>query len=198
MPRPQNLEARAKILDAAYRLFHEHGYRGVSMDDVADKSGYKKANLFHYYPTKDALGLAVLERACAGGREGIKKQFANGADPIKTVAAMYSKFARGMEEGGCYKGCFIGNIAQELSDENEKMRLKVSEHLLFWTAELAGFLERHKEKGYFRKQLDARQSAKALVSLLEGATLMCKAEKKAEALKHAGAMAQTYLKALKA
>ena len=192
MARPQNLEAREHILNAAYALFHEHGFKGVSMDDVARRARLKKANLFHYYPTKDELGLAVLERAAACAREGIKRQFAGGGDPIKTVAGMYAGLAKGMEAGGCYKGCFIGNVAQELSDENERMRRRIADHLEFWTAELRAYLERRQEAGYFGKELDAGQAAQALISLVEGATLICKAEKKAQALKAAGAMSEAY------
>ncbi|MBI3550994.1 MAG: TetR/AcrR family transcriptional regulator [Elusimicrobia bacterium] len=198
MPRPQNLEARERILEAAQCLFHEHGFKGVSMDDVASRARLKKANLFHYYPSKNELGLAVLERASVCQREGVAKRFSNGHDPIKTVQGMFADSAERMEKGGCFKGCFMGNVAQELSDENEKMRRKISDYLDFWTGELRLFLERHKAAGYFKKSMNSAQTARALVSLLEGATLMCKAAKSPEALKNAGAMAGTCLKALKA
>src|SRR5579863_9257299 len=107
MPRPQNLKARETILETALCLFHQHGFRGVSMDDVAAGARMKKANLFHYYPTKDALGLAVLERASSCLRETISRRFANGGDPIKTVRGMFEDSAKEMREEGCYKGCFI-------------------------------------------------------------------------------------------
>ena len=198
MARPQNLEARERILGAALELFHEHGYKGVSMDEVAAKVGIKKPNLFHYYPTKDQLGLAVLERAVRCSREGIVRQFDENGDPIKKIEAMFSDSLDRMEKSCCAKGCFIGNLAQEVSDHNEKLREKVSEHLLFWADRLAAYLDRHRAAGYFRKDLDAKQSAEALISLLEGATLFAKANKRVDALKNARKMAVAYLRTYKA
>ena len=63
MPGKVNVGARQRILEAARKLFHERGLRGVSMEDVAGAAGIKKANLFHYYPTKESLELAVLDQA---------------------------------------------------------------------------------------------------------------------------------------
>jgi TetR/AcrR family transcriptional repressor of mexJK operon len=40
--RPKDLEKRAAILDAAKRLFPEHGYDGVSMDAIAAEAGVSK------------------------------------------------------------------------------------------------------------------------------------------------------------
>jgi TetR/AcrR family transcriptional regulator len=63
MARKPNTEARRRILEAARELFLERGLRGVSMEEVAGAAGIKKANLFHYYPRKESLELAVLEQA---------------------------------------------------------------------------------------------------------------------------------------
>ncbi|MDE2291097.1 MAG: TetR/AcrR family transcriptional regulator, partial [Elusimicrobia bacterium] len=175
MARPPNLEAREHILDAALGLFHARGYRGVSMDDVAAEAKLGKSNLFHYYPSKDELGVAVLERACRSAKADVTASLAGDGDPVETVKGIFDSYAAGMEKSGCYKGCFIGNMAQEMSDENEDLRLRVAEHLRFWTAELAGFLRRRKEAGALRRDLDCEAAAAALVSLLEGGTLMAKA-----------------------
>ena len=198
MPRPPNLEARARILEAACRLFHARGYRGVSMDDVAGAAGLKKANLFHYYPTKDALGLAVLDKMTACYKEDVDRRLSGDGDPIKAVEAMFAESARSMEESRCCRGCFIGNLAQELSDQNERLRLKISAFFGYWSGRLSELLERGRARGYFRQDLDCAQSAEAILSLFEGATLLAKANKKVASLKNAGRMASSYLKGLKA
>ena len=50
------------ILDAAEHEFSVHGYRGTSVQMIADRSGLPKANLHYYYKNKSALYGAVLER----------------------------------------------------------------------------------------------------------------------------------------
>jgi TetR/AcrR family transcriptional regulator, transcriptional repressor for nem operon len=197
MSRTPNLEAREKILKAAFGLMYERGFADVSMDDVASAAGLKKANLFHYYPTKEALGLAVFDYASSTMRAQVERQFAKGGDPIKLVEGMFTDVAKGMEERCCRSGCFIGNLAQELSDHYEKMRVKVSAYLKDWTATVAKSLECGKESGYFRKDIKPKESAEAIVSLFEGATLVSKANKETRPLENAKAMAVGYLKGFK-
>ena len=66
MKKPHKSEIREKnsqiILDAAEHEFSVHGYRGTSVQMIADRSGLPKANLHYYYKNKSALYGAVLER----------------------------------------------------------------------------------------------------------------------------------------
>lgn len=52
---------RAEILDQAISLFGEAGYRGASLRELAGRCGLSHTGLLHYFPTKEALLLAVLE-----------------------------------------------------------------------------------------------------------------------------------------
>jgi AcrR family transcriptional regulator len=55
--------ARAeKILDAAAELLRAHGYRRVSVDDVATHAGVGKGTIYLHWRTREALFWAVLQR----------------------------------------------------------------------------------------------------------------------------------------
>ncbi len=54
-------ERRADILRAALEVIAERGYRGSSLGAVAERVGLTQQGLLHYFPTKEALLLAVLE-----------------------------------------------------------------------------------------------------------------------------------------
>jgi AcrR family transcriptional regulator len=59
MPAP---ERRALIVEAAGRLFGQHGYDGTRLDDVAAAAGVTKPILYRHFNSKKALYLALLER----------------------------------------------------------------------------------------------------------------------------------------
>jgi AcrR family transcriptional regulator len=50
------------LLDVALTLFVRHGYRGTSMDQIADAAGVTKPVVYDCFPNKEALFDAVLER----------------------------------------------------------------------------------------------------------------------------------------
>jgi AcrR family transcriptional regulator len=53
--------AQSRIVDAALELFGEHGISGTSLQMIADAIGVTKAAVYHQYPTKDEIVLAVAE-----------------------------------------------------------------------------------------------------------------------------------------
>ena len=50
------------VLDAALHLFVEHGYRGTSMEGIADAAGVTKPVVYKCFPSKEELFRALLER----------------------------------------------------------------------------------------------------------------------------------------
>jgi TetR/AcrR family transcriptional repressor of nem operon len=195
MSRRQNTEARERILESAQDLIYRYGFKGVSMEDIAEAAQIKKPNLFHYYPTKERLGLAVFDYATRGFHERWAARLDRAADPMKTIGDLFDRTMEGMEECGCCGGCFIGNLAQELSDHSEALRERLSNHFESWHKQLANFLEEHKASGYFQSTFDPDAAAQAVLASFEGALLIAKATRRAAALANARVMAVGFLDA---
>jgi AcrR family transcriptional regulator len=61
-PRPvDRSEKRARILDAASRVFVERGYRSANVDEIAERAGIGKGTVYLYFRSKDEILLAVFE-----------------------------------------------------------------------------------------------------------------------------------------
>jgi len=58
---PRNRSARQRILAAAREHFFAHGFRGVSMDDLAAELGMSKKTLYSRFETKQRLLEAVID-----------------------------------------------------------------------------------------------------------------------------------------
>jgi TetR/AcrR family transcriptional regulator len=55
------LEKRRVILDAALDVFSAHGFRGATVDRIAERAGMSKPNLLYYFASKQAIYVAALE-----------------------------------------------------------------------------------------------------------------------------------------
>ncbi|WP_334666572.1 helix-turn-helix domain-containing protein, partial [Streptomyces cyaneofuscatus] len=61
MARARSEERRAEIMRATLEVIAERGYRGATLGAVAERVGLTQQGLLHYFPTKEALLVAVLE-----------------------------------------------------------------------------------------------------------------------------------------
>jgi AcrR family transcriptional regulator len=57
----ENENKSSHIIHAAQSIFAEHGYKKVTMDDVARKLDIARSGLYHYFKNKEELFAAVLE-----------------------------------------------------------------------------------------------------------------------------------------
>jgi len=62
--RPKDMGKRAAILEAAKRMFTQHGFDGASMDQIAAEAGVSKLTVYSHFGDKDALFLAAVESHC--------------------------------------------------------------------------------------------------------------------------------------
>lgn len=57
----QAADVRARLVAEASRLYAAGGYAGLSFGTLAARVGITKPTVFHYFPTKDALAVAVFD-----------------------------------------------------------------------------------------------------------------------------------------
>ena len=61
MSRPPRGEARARLLEAARTLVRHRGFAATSVDDLCAAAGVTKGAFFHHFPSKEALGVALID-----------------------------------------------------------------------------------------------------------------------------------------
>jgi TetR/AcrR family transcriptional regulator len=77
---------REMILDAALEVFSVHGFRGATLDQIADGSGLSKPNLLYYFPSKEAVHQALLTGLLDTWLDPLKAMNPTG-DPVAEVLA---------------------------------------------------------------------------------------------------------------
>ncbi len=75
------------ILESAERQFARFGYSRVTMEDIAAEAGFRKASLYYYFPTKEELFQAVLDRKYEEFRRQVELLLSNGASARERVQA---------------------------------------------------------------------------------------------------------------
>ena len=77
---------RDAILDAALDVFSAHGFRGATLDQIAEGAGLSKPNLLYYFPSKEAVHQALLTGLLDTWLDPLKAMDPKG-DPVSEVLA---------------------------------------------------------------------------------------------------------------
>jgi AcrR family transcriptional regulator len=85
---------RAALLRAAGRVFAEHGFHRATLEAVAAEAGVSKGALFHYFPSKEQLFLALLEEYLGAGASDIEAVVAERGTASRDLGAATETFLR--------------------------------------------------------------------------------------------------------
>ena len=80
-------DKRTRILDAAIRVFAEHGYHGARVGDIAEDAGVAHGLLYHYFPSKQALLETLFEESMTDVRASFLAADAE-PDPRQRIGAL--------------------------------------------------------------------------------------------------------------
>ena len=107
---------RNRILDAAERLVLERGFAATSVDAVLEAASTTKGGFFHHFPSKTALGRALVERYAAGDlallEELASEAQAASDDPAEQLVAFLDGFleaadGHSRDQPGCLYVAFV-------------------------------------------------------------------------------------------
>lgn len=169
---------KEKLMDAAQSLILERGFVGTSVDDICKSAKVTKGSFFHYFKSKDDLGLKLLMRYCEAGGKRFMTCCCPDAekDPLKRVYSLIDMIVQRAKTMG--HGCLLGCMSQELSDTNEHVR-SLAENAFSqmgkWIAkDLTEAKKLYAPKASFKPQ----ELAEYLVSLMQGGALLAKVNRK--------------------
>lgn len=169
---------RQRLLDTAQKLFYARSYEDVGVQEICQEAGVKKGSFYHFFPSKRDLTLAILDESWKRYRETMLAQvFARDLPPLKRIERLldsqYRHHKAVKDETGQVLGCPYGNLAGEMSTQDEVIRERLKRIFRDLEAPIEDVLDEAMAAGDLA-ELDSRATAGAMVAYLEGLTLMAK------------------------
>jgi TetR/AcrR family transcriptional repressor of nem operon len=162
---------RSRILDAGERLVQVRGFNGFSYADVAAELSLTKASLHYHFPSKAELGEALIARYAERFAQALAAIDANVTLPPAKLDAYASLYAEVLREE---RMCLCGMLAAEYQTLPDPIRDAVVAFLDDNEAWLALVLEEGRKDGSLRFIGTAADTARSIVSGLEGAMLVAR------------------------
>lgn len=166
---------RQRILEAGFAEIHRHGFQAASVANILADTGLTKGALYHHFPSKKELGLAVVAEVVHGYlREVVFRPLREAGRPVAVLLDLLAR-KREQEEDFIRLGCPLNNLMQEMSPIDEAFRAALNAVLQEWQEVIRESLQRAQTAGDLRPEVDCQAAALFVVSAWEGCTGIAKA-----------------------
>jgi TetR/AcrR family transcriptional regulator, transcriptional repressor for nem operon len=166
-------DTRTRLLLSAMQLFREKGFGSTSVADVLKAAGVNSGSLYHFFPGKQDLLLAVLDAYHAGiGPMLLEPAWRDVSDPIERIFALLACYRRALADSDCEYACPIGSLALELHEPDPAVRERLAANFRAWTQAIEACLAA--AAGRLPADLDRAQLASFVLTTMEGAVMQAR------------------------
>ncbi len=177
MPKPSHRET---ILKAGLRVVHRRGFANAGVREIVRAAGVPQGSFTNHFPSKEAFGLAVIDLYFTGSRRMIGETLLNDAlPPLQRLRQWFEANRFSLSKEGMRNGCLFGNFTAEACEGSEAIRQKLVAVFAEIQAGVAYCLKAAVKEGEVRPDLDADEIAAFIVTSVQGATLLSKAQRSA-------------------
>ncbi len=167
-------ETRRRILEVAFRLFHEQGYHATGIATILREANINSGSLYHYFTGKEDLLVGVLEFALEElDPQVMARVRERTSDPIERIFALLEQYRAMMVFLGCRMGCPMGNLALEVADDHPEARKLIHQNFVNWTRHIKGWLDEAGDR--LPSRLDRKQLANFVLTVMEGGIMQARA-----------------------
>jgi AcrR family transcriptional regulator len=172
-------ETSARLVESMLELIQARGYSGTGLNTVVEHARSPKGSLYFHFPEgKEVLGEKAVELAAARFRTLAADSVAKPGTPGDMVRRVIDTLAKMLTDSDFELGCPVSVVTLEMGARSERLRAACADAFESWIAPVADYLAAH---GHPRPA--ARTLATAVVSTVEGAVIVSRAQRSVEPLR---------------
>lgn len=179
--RPREFDVDHAV-EAAARVFWEHGYHATPVDALCEATGVFRGSLYRTFGDKHGLLIAAFDRYAEGAVARLKEKLTADLPPrqaLREALLHYTKVSANLSER---HGCFITNAVIELLPDDHALRSHIEPTLQRIATQFSLTIARGQQAGEFDRRLDAEEVGRFLLCMVQGMRVLGKVDMNEAAL----------------
>jgi TetR/AcrR family transcriptional regulator, transcriptional repressor for nem operon len=167
---------RERIVGATAGLVYERGVAQTSLDDVIERAGVSKSQLYLYFEDRGALLREVVPHNLALVLAA-QEQHLVALDSWRAIRAWLDELVELQVAGHARGGCPVGSLVGQLAESDEEARLRLADAFARWQAPLRDGLRAMQARGKLARSADPDELATATMASIQGGLLLTQARR---------------------
>lgn len=172
-------DTRQRIIASARDLIYSRSYADVGVAEICERAEVKKGSFYHFFPSKHELSLAVIDEMQTLMEDRVLiPAFARDLPPMRRlhrfVEKLYEFQRDAAASSGRMLGCPFGNLALELSTNDEIIRQKLGSVFAHIQARFEQVLSEAQTAGEIDAAVNIPATSQAILAYMEGILLLAK------------------------
>lgn len=167
------MKTKDKFLIKSAELFGVQGFSGTGLKQIVTESDAAWGSVYHFFPGgKNQLGAETVELAGRRDNELFKATFQKTRNTREGIALIFESERKRLRDSDFSYGCTVASVASDVAATSDEVRQACSKAFELWQMTIAEALM---HDGVGSQRADVLSSA--ILSVLEGATLLCRTHK---------------------
>jgi TetR/AcrR family transcriptional repressor of lmrAB and yxaGH operons len=170
--------SRQKVIATTVQLLRRQGLSATGINRIIRESKSPRGSIYFHFPGgKEELTIEALRSAQRTVVERMQAAVGTGRSTASALRRVVRDYVEDLRKSNYEFGCPIANVALDVSAESPRIREVCAEIFGDWQSRIREALEKD---GYLRGEADAL--AQLILSSLEGALILCRAQRSARPL----------------
>ncbi|OCA73851.1 TetR/AcrR family transcriptional regulator [Chryseobacterium arthrosphaerae] len=172
---------RLTILQKAFELIYVKGFQTTSIDEIIATTQVTKGAFYYHFKTKDEMGLAIINELMKPNfRRNFIESLQNNSNPLETIYEIIYSLLMENDFLKVEYGCPTSNFVQQMAPWHTAFTQALHELSKEWEQAFTDSIEKGKEAGIIKKDVNAREVSVFVISGYWGVRNLGKVENSKE------------------
>lgn len=171
----ENADTKAHLIRIGLETLTEFGFSATGLDTILKKAGVPKGSFYHYFKSKEAFGIALVNAYDEYFITKLKKYLTDSSTPpLERLIHFTQSAIMGMQKYQYKRGCLVGNLNQELNHLSDEFKSRLLQSYVAWQQQVEQCLNEAQQQGTLAKPVNTKLMSEYFWIGWEGAVMRAK------------------------
>lgn len=176
-------ETRNSLIEKGMDIMLVKGYTNTGIQEILNALAIPKGSFYHHFESKENFAIEIIRHYDQFQTAALSEILGDTSrSPLERLRLYCETYRAKLNEQDCKRGCLIGNLSQEMSDQSEILRQELSTVIRRWRDAFAECIAEGQKIGEIRNKRSADSLAEIFQAGWSGAVMRAKTLRDTESI----------------